>query len=75
VQAAVADARHDPLAASDVAVANIALDVVEAAVPQLEAAAVITSGYLDDQRPTLARFAHAARRTRDGWAADLFRAK
>jgi ribosomal protein L11 methyltransferase len=75
VQAAVADARHDPLAASDAAVANIALDVVEAAVAQLEAAAVITSGYLDDQRPTLARFAHAARRTRDGWAADLFRAK
>jgi hypothetical protein len=36
---------------------------------------VITSGYLDDQRPALARFAHAARRTRDGWAADLFRAK
>jgi ribosomal protein L11 methyltransferase len=75
VQAAVADARHDPVPATDAAVANIALDVVEAAVPQLEAAAVITSGYRDDQRPTLGRFAHAARRTRDGWAADLFRAK
>jgi hypothetical protein len=58
-----------------VAVVNIALDVVEAVVPRLGAAAVITSGYLDDEAPTLARFAHAARHTRDGWAADLFRAK
>jgi ribosomal protein L11 methyltransferase len=75
VHAVVADARHDRVVATDTAAANIALDVVEAAVPQLAAAAVITSGYLDDQRPTLARFAHAARRTLDGWAADLFRAK
>jgi ribosomal protein L11 methyltransferase len=75
VDAGVADARRDRLPATDVAVANIALEVVEEAVPQLAAAAVITSGYLDDQRPAPARFAHATRRTRDGWAADLFRAK
>jgi ribosomal protein L11 methyltransferase len=75
VDADVADARRDRLPATDVAVANISLELVEEALPQLASAAVITSGYLDDQRPVLARFAHAARRTRDGWAADLFRAK
>jgi ribosomal protein L11 methyltransferase len=75
VHAGVVDARRDRLPATDVAVANIALDVVEEAVPQLEAASVITSGYLEEQVPTPAGFAHAARRTRDGWAADLFRAK
>jgi ribosomal protein L11 methyltransferase len=75
VHAGVADARRDRLPATDVAVANIALDVVEEAVPQLEATAVITSGYLEEHVPTLARLAHVARRTRDGWAADLFRAK
>jgi len=75
VPAGVADARSDRLPATDVAAANIALDVVEAAVPQLGAAAVITSGYLDEEVPALARFGHAVRRTRHGWAADLFRAK
>jgi ribosomal protein L11 methyltransferase len=75
VQAALADALTANLPRADVAVANIALDVVEAVVPRLHTAAVVTSGYLDAQRPSVAGLEHAARRTRDGWAADLFRAK
>jgi ribosomal protein L11 methyltransferase len=75
VQTRLADARVVRLPAADVAVANIALDVVEAVVPNLDAAIAITSGYLDGQRPRLSGLAHAGRRTRDGWAADLFRAK
>jgi ribosomal protein L11 methyltransferase len=74
VQAGLADARGVRLPAADVAVANIALDVVEAVVPELDTAIAITSGYLDGQQPRLSGLAHAGRRARDGWAADLFRA-
>ena len=75
VQAGLADARRIRLPPADVAVANIALDVVEAIVPELATAIAITSGYLEGQQPRLSGFAHVDRRTRDGWAADLFRAK
>jgi ribosomal protein L11 methyltransferase len=66
----------DPVAleppAADVAVANIALDVVERVVPQLDVHRVVTSGYLASERPTLAGLDHADRREADGWAADVF---
>ena len=75
IHAAHVDACSGRLPAADVAAANIALDVVEAVVPGLDAATVITSGYLEGQRPILPGLAHAEGRTRDGWAADLFRAK
>ncbi len=75
VHAALIDARSGRLPAADVAVANIALDVVEAVVPVLDAATVITSGYLEGERPELPGLAHAGSRARDGWAADQFRAK
>jgi ribosomal protein L11 methyltransferase len=75
VQARLADALTALLPTADVAVANIALDVVEAVVPRVDAGVVVTSGYLDSQRPALAAFEHAEHRTQDGWAADLFRAK
>jgi ribosomal protein L11 methyltransferase len=67
-----ADALTADLPAADVAVANIALDAVEAIVPLLRAQTVVTSGYLDAQRPALAGFRHRARRSADGWAADLY---
>jgi ribosomal protein L11 methyltransferase len=75
VHAALVDARRDRLPATDVAVANITLAVVEAVVPRLDSTAIVTSGYLDGQLPALSGLAHSARRTADGWAADLFRAK
>jgi ribosomal protein L11 methyltransferase len=75
VETRAADALETHLPAADVAVANIALEVVESLVPRLEAAAVVTSGYLDSQRPSLPGLRHEQRRTSDGWAADLFHAK
>ena len=68
-----ADARTDALAPTDVAVANIALDAVEAIVPRLRAQTVVTSGYLEKDRPLIGGLHHVARRTLDAWAADLYR--
>lgn len=67
------DALGAELRPTDVAVANIALDVVEAVVPRLDAQTVVTSGYLDTQRPALTGLRHCGRKTADGWAADLYR--
>jgi hypothetical protein len=44
-------------------------------VPRLESGVIVTSGYLDRDQPACAGYEHDRRRTRDGWAADLFRAK
>ena len=75
VRTALADALTAELPAADVAVANIALDVVEAVAARLEALAIVASGYLDSQLPRVSGLEHVDRRTGDGWAADLFRAK
>jgi ribosomal protein L11 methyltransferase len=53
------------------AVMNIALDVVEAMLPQLPVERAITSGYLDRDGPRVERWHRLERRVRDGWAADL----
>jgi ribosomal protein L11 methyltransferase len=66
-------AAGEALPAADVAVANISLDAVEALPERLDSAQLVTSGYLADQRPALAGFAHAERRVLDGWAADVHR--
>jgi ribosomal protein L11 methyltransferase len=73
LRASIVDAVNDPLPASRVAVANIALEAVEAIAPRLGAETIVTSGYLATQRPTLAGLRHLACRTADGWAADLYR--
>jgi ribosomal protein L11 methyltransferase len=65
------DALNDPLPQTDVVVANIALDVVEAFLLRVEAPLVITSGYLDRDRPDAAGRIPRDRREADGWAADL----
>jgi len=65
------DALVDELPAADVALANIALDMVELVVPRLRSGTVITSGYLDRDRPEIAGRRHVDRREADGWAADL----
>jgi ribosomal protein L11 methyltransferase len=74
VTARVADGLADDLPPADVAVANVALDVVERLAPRLAAQLFISSGYLDRDTPDLAGWEHADRRVADGWAADLFRA-
>ena len=57
--------------AAELAVMNIALDVVEEILPTLPARRAITSGYLERDTPSAAGWASAERRVRDGWAADL----
>jgi ribosomal protein L11 methyltransferase len=56
---------------AQLAVMNIALDVVESMLPELPVERAITSGYLDRDRPHVDGWHPAERRTRDGWAADL----
>lgn len=67
-----ADALEDELPEADVVLANIQLEPVERVVPRIRAATVITSGYLDRDRPSLHGWQHVDRREADGWAADRF---
>jgi ribosomal protein L11 methyltransferase len=71
VQAWLADAFVDELPGVDVALANVALDVVERLLPRLSCETVITSGYLARDRPQVEGWRFAGRREVDGWAADL----
>lgn len=70
-----ADAMSDPLPESDVAVANVTLEAVEALGPRIEARHLITSGYLVADEPRLTDFHRLERRTGDRFAADLFARK
>jgi len=74
VTASVVDALTDALPRTEIAVANVALDVVERLAPRLDAQLFVASGYLDRDEPHLPGWEHADRRIADGWAADLFRA-
>ena len=56
---------------SELAVLNIALDVVESLLPGLPTQRAITSGYLERDEPRAAGWRRLDRRVRDGWAADL----
>ncbi|MDX6486351.1 MAG: ribosomal protein methyltransferase [Gaiellaceae bacterium] len=71
VAARRADALTDELPETDLALANIALDLVERLLPRLSASRAVTSGYLVADRPAANGWAHVERRERDGWAADL----
>jgi ribosomal protein L11 methyltransferase len=53
------------------AVMNIALDVVEAVLPELPVARAITSGYLERDEPRVDGWHRVQRNVRGGWAADL----
>jgi ribosomal protein L11 methyltransferase len=68
-----ADAFADPLPAADVAVANISADTVARLLPRLDAATVVTSGYLERDSPSAQGLRHERRITDGGWAADVFR--
>lgn len=73
VSVRVADALTDELPPFELAVANIALDVVEKLAPRLAARHLVASGYLERDEPRLESWRRLERRTAAGWAADLFR--
>jgi ribosomal protein L11 methyltransferase len=73
VEARLLDGLRDELPQTDVALANVALDVVERLLPRLRSRLVVTSGYLDRDRPDVPGWEHVGRRERDGWAADVLR--
>ena len=73
VEARLLDGLREELPPSDVALANVALDVVERLLPRLRSRLVVTSGYLDRDRPSVPGWEHAGRAERDGWAADVLR--
>jgi ribosomal protein L11 methyltransferase len=75
VEARRADALEDVLPDVGVALANVALDVVERLLPRLPAARAVTSGYLERDRPRVPGWTHVDRATADGWAADVFARK
>ena len=66
-----ADVVQDPLPASDVAVANIELAVVEQLLGRLGAGKLVTSGYPDSERPSAPGWAYVDRLELEGWAADV----
>lgn len=68
-----ADALAGPLPPVEVLVANISESSVRQLVPDMATRAVIASGYLESERPSLPGFEAAERRVLQGWAADLFR--
>jgi ribosomal protein L11 methyltransferase len=67
------DALVEELPVTEVALANVALDVVERLLTRLPAATVVTSGYLARDQPSVEGWERADRREGDGWAADVFR--
>jgi ribosomal protein L11 methyltransferase len=56
---------------TELAVMNIALDVVETMLPQLPVERAITSGYLERDEPHAPGWRVIERRAHDGWGADL----
>ena len=72
VELLLAEALEDPLPPADVAVANISATAIENVAERLDAARLVTSGYLATEHPRVARYAHADRRELDGWAADVW---
>ena len=75
VDARVADVVRDPPPAADAAVANIALDAVEALSGHVKSRRLVTSGYLARDEPYLGGWGVLARRETEGWAAHLFERK
>jgi ribosomal protein L11 methyltransferase len=73
VEVSLVDALAAPLPAADVAIANIALEPVGAIARRVDAVRLVTSGYLEGERPDAGpRWRHVDRCASDGWAADAF---
>ena len=69
----LADALTDALPAVHVVVANISLEASERLAPRVGTAALVTSGYLEQDEPRIAGFRRTSRVVERGWAADLYR--
>jgi len=67
-----ADAASDSLPETDVAAANVTLEMVEALGARIETKHLITSGYLVADEPCLPGFRRHERRAGERFAADLF---
>jgi len=65
------DAALAPLPTVAVVVANVSLELVESLLPRVDAPVAVTSGYLERDEPAFGPYRRVARRTLDGWAADL----
>jgi ribosomal protein L11 methyltransferase len=65
------DALTAELPPTDVAVANIALDVVEGVLARLTSPLAVTSGYVASEQPHTHGYRSRERLEREGWAADL----
>jgi ribosomal protein L11 methyltransferase len=61
----------DELRPAELAVMNIALEVVEGLLPKVPVRRAITSGYLARDEPRVPGWQRVARAIRDGWTADL----
>jgi ribosomal protein L11 methyltransferase len=72
VDVALLDVVEEPLPAADVALANIELARAERVAERVDAATVITSGYLAADRPEPQGLVLVERLESDGWAADRF---
>jgi ribosomal protein L11 methyltransferase len=57
--------------AAKLALANIALEVVEALGGRLDVERLVTSGYLDTDVPSVSGYDRVERRELEGWAADV----
>ena len=71
VDARLVDATASPLPPAQLALANIALGAVEQLAGRIDAARIVTSGYLVSEGPALDGFRRVGRRELDGWAADV----
>ena len=72
VDVRAADGRADALPSADVAVANIALDVVDALLPRLDVPVAVTSGYRAEDRFAPDGWLKRVAREREGWAAHVW---
>jgi ribosomal protein L11 methyltransferase len=72
VAAHTTDALADDLPETDVVVANLTLEDVGLLAPRVRSRCMVTSGYLDTDRPDLGSWQRVGRATRDGWAADVW---
>lgn len=71
VEVRLADALHERLPETEVAVGNITLAAIEALAARLVSEVVVTSGYLLSEEPSVPGFTRVDRRQHEGWAADL----
>jgi ribosomal protein L11 methyltransferase len=60
----------EPLPSSELVVANISREAVEALGERTDAPTLVTSGYLASERPRVAGYRRVRRRTLAGWACD-----